>query len=305
MKLFIQRLIKFILFSITLVLLFWVFSFIILRNVSFKIPDNKTIVVIGDSHPECAINDRILDNTFNFSKSGTSSFYSYVKIRKILDVNPHIEKVVVGFNYADITESKNRWLTGSQYLKSKLPRYFFLMNISEFAMILKKSPIGTLKSLFSATIFLLEDILSKNKDIVKNTNWGGYLYHTKDGLEENLKELEKNKKEEIKLDKNKMEDVDLLFSNSIQLKYLKKIYELSIAYEKEVILINTPVYIEAINEKKYLESYSTFANEFLPKAKLINHASLAIPVTGYADTNHLNYKGAEFYSKYLKENGYF
>lgn len=291
MKLFIKKIIIFSLFFSLLISVFWFVSFLAFNRVSFKIPNDKTILVIGDSHTECAINDQILTQAFNISQSDIHHFYSFIKLRKILSENPHIKTVVISYYYEDFNIIKDDRLSDSRYLEAKLPIHFFLMTVPEILLLIKDYPFDLFKIFITAPKNLVKDVMN-DKSITINKKWGGYLYLERDKLNEDLELL----KERIT-----GAPLDVSAYDSLYLKYLKKMYELSIENGKDVYLINTPVFIEVIREDEYLENYNNFANLFLPKAHVLNHASLEIPIEGYGDSTHLNYKGAIIYSNFLKE----
>lgn len=263
----------------------------VFKKTSFKIPDNKTVVIFGDSHPQCAINDEILTNSFNFAQSAAHNFYSLLQLKKILKENDHITTVVFGYSYHNLT-SDDHWLSSNSSLMYKLPKYFFLMSPSDILVLIKENAIGVIKTFFASYLPLMEDLI-KVKDITRNKNWGGYQYLDKNNLNINLESQPIGKD-------NKPNEFQ--FTDSKDLEYLREMYEISIQNGKNVILINTPIFIDPLEENTYLEHYYSFANSFLSKAYLLNHASLKIPIEGYGDATHLNYKGAEYYSNYLKDN---
>lgn len=50
-------------------------------------------VIFGHSHSQCPFNDSLLPGFLNLSQSGEGYFFSYFKIKKVLNVNPHIKSV--------------------------------------------------------------------------------------------------------------------------------------------------------------------------------------------------------------------
>jgi hypothetical protein len=102
MKIFLLNIIKFFCINITIVIVAVVTVYSILSGASFAVPKDKNILIVGDSHTECAIDDSIFTRSFNISQSGTAYLYSYIKLRKILVENSHIDTVLVSFHGGSI-----------------------------------------------------------------------------------------------------------------------------------------------------------------------------------------------------------
>jgi hypothetical protein len=102
----------------------------IISSSSFKIPEEKNIIVVGDSHTQCAINDSIFSRSINISQGGTAYLYSYIKLRKFLNENPHIDTVLVSFHGGSIQRSQDEWIFGDKYILSIVPNYFSLFEMS-------------------------------------------------------------------------------------------------------------------------------------------------------------------------------
>ena len=86
----------------------------IVLNTSF--PDNVfnlgneiKVLIIGDSHTECAINDSILNNSMNFSQSGDNYLYSYTKLTLFKKNNPKLKHVILSYSYFNLREYQNDW----------------------------------------------------------------------------------------------------------------------------------------------------------------------------------------------------
>ena len=51
------------------------------RNETMRLPENCNIVFLGNSHMECAINDTIFKNSFNFGRSADKTEFIYSKVK--------------------------------------------------------------------------------------------------------------------------------------------------------------------------------------------------------------------------------
>jgi len=288
MKQFLENIIKFsIAFSVVIaLLLFWtlyIYSFI-----SFKIPEEKDIIILGDSHTQCSINDNIFSRSINISDSSESYLYSFCKLRKILSSNLHIKKVILSFHGGSIVRSRDNWIFGEGYIKSKIPRYIYLFNKEEYLFMMKK------RAFYSAVLKfpiysknIVYKFLTKRSLIFTDLQIGGYLWLDRDKLDEDIK-LSKN----IETDKYEY--------SKYELNNLFKIVELCIQHNVELILLNSPTYgYETYGRKTFLANYY---KQYFPTIKYLDFSDFTLPLYGYGDIGHLNYKGAEIFSRYLEKN---
>ena len=284
MKRFIRNLLMFSIFFIGSTLLLVSGATHLKRNIiSFDIPRSKTILVVGDSYTECAINDSILTNAFNFSQGGTTYFHSYLKIREILEHNPHIDTIVLSYSYKEMAKSRDNWFYGAESIQFMMPIYYFLFNDNDFYALFISNP---------------HDVLSNIPRIIFTKNYsidhlGKYLYLERDKLQEaKNRYIASDKEEKVEYSKHQEE-------------YLLKIYNLVRSKNIDLILQHTPIHPflkEELEENKY--DYYSLAEQKLPKAKIVDHSNMDIPEYGFGDLDHLNHKGARLYSEYLKKNGF-
>ena len=285
MKKFLNEMLKFGVFLILGTIILIMGTLLIERNIiNFTIPANKTVLVVGDSHTACAVNDEILTNVFNFSKGGSGYFYTFLKVRKMLEDNPQITTLVIGYSYGNLEKSRDEWFKGEKYITGNLNRHLFLLDFSDFYSIFISNPYHVLISTISERIASLYSDHSLNR-------WGKYKY-----LEQN--ELEESKARLISNDKT--EKVEY---SEYQEKYLLKLYHLAMAKDINVILLNAPIHpMFEESQEAYKGYYNLLAEHEMPNATIINHSNMNIPESGFGDIRHLNFKGAEIYSEYLKAN---
>lgn len=253
-------------------------------SIDFELTNKVNILVVGDSHTECAINDKIVPNLFNFSESGAGYFYSYLKIRKILQCNQHINTVVLSYTYNDISVEKDEWFDGPTRIKYEMPKYFYLFRCSDFLSILSSNP-------YHVIINLPRVLLSTFSD---KSHLGGYLYLQRD-------KLELAKERYLADDKKKQFELSIY-----QVKYLQKIYDLVNSRGVKLILLHVPLHhlLYQNVDVHIREQYNLLIREKLPEAFLINHSEFKIPDFGFGDLEHLNHKGAKIYSEFIKKNGF-
>ncbi|MDM8543258.1 hypothetical protein QUF90_19455 [Desulfococcaceae bacterium HSG9] len=262
--------------------------------ISFNIPSDKTVLVIGTSQVASAINDDILTNTFNFSDNGSGYFYTYLKIRKILEHNPQIDTVVIGYSYLDIKKYRDEWVGKATMLKFKMPQHLFLFDFSDFYFLYISNPYEVLINIHRTTLQGIKHIIKYLLSSHSLDSWGGF----DDSMEADKLQESKNRHIACK----KIEKVEY---SKYQEEYLLKIYSLVMAKNVNLILLNVPIHPMLKEEQKeYTKYYYLLAQQKLSKATIINHANMDIPEYGFFDLVHLNYEGAKLYSEYLKEHNF-
>ena len=86
----------------------------------FTIDSDKKVLVLGNSHAECAINDSTLPNYFNLPQSESAYFYDYLKLWEVVNHNPQIDTLIIGCSYGDLKESMNNWITDEDKIDYKM-----------------------------------------------------------------------------------------------------------------------------------------------------------------------------------------
>ena len=108
----------------------------------------SSIYILGNSHPECAINDQLLPSKFiNVSQSGEPLFYSVIKARKLIDAKNQIDTIIIGFTNNSLNTVK--WVLGNDRLMENYSNNFAKMNIEEHLFLLENNPLKALKTVFS------------------------------------------------------------------------------------------------------------------------------------------------------------
>jgi hypothetical protein len=288
MKRFLLNILKFavafsILIAIKLFGILYICSFI-----SFRIPQEKDILIVGDSHTECAINDNIFKRSVNISQSAEAYLYSYLKLRKFLNANHHINKVILSFHGGSIDISRDRWITGEVYIKDHFTKYIYLFTKDEFFFMIKNKPFlsAVIKTSAHSRDIILK-LITKRDSTYADLYLGGYLWLDRDKLDEDLERAKNIEPEQHKY---------ALYTYD----YIIKIYELCKQYDVELILFNSPTYNSEIygNKDVLLDYY----NNHFSTIRYLDLSDFTLPKYGYGDINHLNYKGAEVFSKYLENN---
>jgi len=290
MKKFIFSVFIFIIIFISFFILFNALFYIYNSNMesNYIVDKSKSILVLGDSHTECAINDSIVIKSVNISKSADAYFYSFIKLRKFLKINSGIKTVILGISEKSLY-NKN-WL----YKPNKANAYFRLMNLNDFRVLLESGGIKTFANLAKASFDNFSKLLIIKKSNYKDMGIGGYLYFKREKLDEAITRYKKQK------------SIDRPYSE-IQVEYLLKIVNLCQEYTVKLILLNTPTYVYCKNENDS-EKLEQFINKNIDNSvEYWDYSNYLLPDFCYGDLVHLNYRGAEIFSKKLQNdiNRYF
>ena len=271
MKKFLLKSIVFILtiFGITLT------SFLILSFSEKKVLlDEQKIIIAGDSNTEVAINDQIITSVINISKSGESYFYTYYKLKHLLEFNEHIEKVYLSFSPHNIV-SKERNLFRNGKVYNNFIEYTPVIDFKSINYLFKEDKKNVFLSFLKAPFYLIKHNFS-------SPLWGGYFKLNRNNLENQTKNI--NQLSGVYSQK----DID-----TIEINYLKKIFSLSNNHGVELILINTPKWIEFFKYSNSLKVYNDVYKKELSNIKLLDYSSLFNKKELFGDFTHLNYKGAQ------------
>tara|TARA_B110000444_G_C18808528_1_gene581319 strand:- start:43 stop:912 length:870 start_codon:yes stop_codon:yes gene_type:complete len=284
MKKLINRTLLFLTISAIISLLLGVLSVVITnKTFNFEFKKSQNILVVGNSHTECSINDKILTNSVNISQSASSYFYSYIKVREFIKRNPSIDTIIISFSDNDLFSEKEEWFSSSEKIKNKMTRTIFLFNKEDYLSLFYSNPLATSLQSF----ILYSDFF--NFYMHKRSVIGGYNKLNKNKIKESILEFNQNKPE-----------IDFNISTT-ELKYLLKIYELSQKEDIHLILLNTPIHpllqdhFSVINDRNQKIASTKMAN-----ATYLDHSTFKLDNPMFADLSHLNDKGSLTYSLFLK-----
>jgi hypothetical protein len=262
-------------------------------KINWTLESSKTIFITGDSYPECALNDSIFSEAINISSSADTYIYSYVKIRKFIFQNPQIKTVILGFSYHNLQYKNDSFLKNASPGISKFVKYYYLMDDREIFEIFKLNYNIIIKGLgacYQKVVF--NALTSINGISFKDLNLGGYrrLYMYK--LKENLDDIKRT----VNVTSEKVEP------SQVQIRYLHKIERLCKKQGVRLILLNTPIHPEFQKIlKKDKEYFMKYCEQNRIIDHLLNYADFPLPDSCYADAEHLNYHGADDFSKMIRE----
>ena len=286
-------------FKKLLFLIVFAFFTVLIIGINYKIVNDTKLTIktntlaLGDSNVECAINDNIFTSSTNLASSADPYFYSYLKLKKILR-NNKIDTLLLGFAPHDIFD--NGWLLDDAHINDRLPRYYPLMNVKEYKILILNNFYGLISALPTVEKKSLKNIIYRLAGKNLNIKYGGFLKLKKNDLEQSKKKLKRGEKINY--------IPDSLSVTKLEVTYLNKIIDLCKSNHIKLYLINTPKRKELLNYPKYgYKEFKQFYLKYYNKIDFLDFSSFSMPDDCYGDLVHLNEKGSAFFSQYLKEKG--
>ena len=293
MKLFVARIVVFL--GIMIIPLLLLSSYVYYANSklikNYKIGSKVSIIVIGDSHTQKAINDNYLPDAINLSQSSECILYSFVKLQTILQTNPNIKTVLLGCGYNSFSSYYDEFIYGT-YSAEVSSRYFFVMPDS-------------LKMKF---IYFNRNTLSKYlKKIVSNgiTNLRvSPLDYSFLGRFETYSTIVKLSRETVnkRIETQYYSDRKLDDFSLLNILYFRKVIDLCKKRNVRLIIIHTPshkFYIDNV-PGKFKARYDSLIKE--SKISAIEFNDLLLPDSCFLpDGDHVTDYGAKLTTLYLAD----
>ena len=234
---------------------------------------------MGASNLEAAIDDDILENGLNLSSSSEPIMYTYLKTKYLLRDNPQIDTLFLGFNPGTLSPGCDGALFSSNTGLHFIKQFFPLLTFKDLWYLLKEHPIDITEYILSST---LSTIHSDGHEYIKE-NFGGF----------------------VKSYSRLGEHPDAILSSaedkefSINLYYMNKLIEICKSHNVHLHLLYAPMYKDEkylLDDNKLYDVHETYFSQ-LP---LSDYSDLEIPVKFRRDRYHLNYWGAQMFTKRIK-----
>ncbi len=259
---------------------------------NFKISESKNIIMLGHSQAACAYDDSIIDNFENCASTMEGYFYTFYKLKKILEANPQITTVFVECTNNQFMKFAENRIWG-EYMPSLLPKYFPIIDVKGVLFLAKKSPMNVLKAYsVSQKIKVNYFIYNKDENYLKKHNIVGYI--------KRIGHLKKEKVDSIIAQNRKISNKSKSGSYLIEnVNYLKEIVKLCNDKKVTIYFIRSP-----------MPSYSKFSNDSLfhdildkqfSKVPFVDLKDYPLELTDFNDNMHLNYTGANKVSFFMNE----
>ncbi|MBA7546370.1 hypothetical protein ES705_38760 [subsurface metagenome] len=295
MKLFLKKSLFFLLIGTLLVFLFFPIDYIYNKRVEKLILDrNISTLICGASHLMCSLDDKIIPNSTNTCLPAESYYYTYYKLKKILLNDNNLKYILLGLSFSSFRENFDSHIYGIGMTSYMYPKYFLILENREKLSLLKKNPIGLLKSIPYIYKKAFIAFFKSNK-YTNYPFWGSFSDN------ENTNLSDKNIKAAINLHYYDT-DSDLLQNFfCLQLEYLMKIIDLCTKKNIRLYLINAPVsneYFYKIPEK-FVNHYYNIIKKLKSNrnVKILDYHNYQLPKNCFGDADHLNSNGAKIFSE--------
>lgn len=292
-----QFLLKFSLFF----LVFALFIFVINRwadryvknNRFYKLNDSANSIIIGHSHAECAYIDSLLPYTVNMAQSGESYFYSYIKLRKLLEANSNIHRVMIEVTNNNLEKEMDEWTFGEMYVRYRYQKYAHLLHPEELGLLFRNNPLAVTDAVAVTVKNNLDFKRVVSMPYYTYTDWGGYKKWEQSKIDSFL-QVQKMQQQI----KPAVTAIPVFKESAYNLRFLDSMVALCKQHQKQVVFLRAPQhpsyrnpFIDSIYFKTLSARYST--------VPLIDFGNKELPDEEYLDFQHVNFKGAIKVSKKL------
>jgi hypothetical protein len=250
--------------------------------------NNIHTILIGDSHMEMGMNDKLFPNSVNLAKSSDGYIHTYAKLQAILKSNPHINTVVVSYSAHNLSSYFHTFIYGRD------GRFGFA---DYFPVLPSEAKMELLKHNHSLGIHSLSLILKSGfNNLFAESNHYSFLgsYFPRHYFLEDTAGIRKRINTQF-YNKEK-----LIAISAIQLKYLKKIIDLCSDNKIKLVLLELPLhayYYMQLPDEYIRKAAAAIADQpvvFMHCRELRLPDSLYLP-----DGDHVNAKGADTATKYI------
>ncbi|MEP6711607.1 MAG: hypothetical protein ABJA37_04280 [Ferruginibacter sp.] len=253
-----------------------------------KFGKNINIMVCGDSHTESAVNDEILQHSINISHSSEPYFYTYNVIKTLINNNPRINTIIMGYSFHSLSGSYDVAIFKEEFTKTMYPDYLPILDARSISTLVSKNIYGISRSIPNVLKNMFYSILNKPSNVASYPFIGHY-YKSRNS---NINDSTINKA--IMRHYYKKDSAECEFS-AIQEEYLKQIIQFCNNRNIKLILLSTPVskgYYDKI-PIKFVNNYYLKASEFKQQANLLDLHDLKLSKECYGDGDHINEYGAK------------
>lgn len=277
---------------------YWVTKF----NSAFLItfPDKISTVIMGDSHAEACLNPAYIENSISLALSSEKAAFTYYKLRNVIEHNPQVHKVILAYS------NHSLFVTGDSGAAEMMHRYHNIIDQDFYSQYFKYEGWNAiyystyLIDSCSLPFGLINDIYTYMK--IRVASKPPYVLG---GFQESNKSLIGNTKC-LKSTVNRQYYNGSKPRNVSQLEvlYLNKIIRLCNDNKLKLYLINTPVhkdYYQTIPKRAIQVTNKLASLVVSENVTYIDKSNMNIPDDYWSDYDHLNGRGAVFFSQIIKE----
>lgn len=276
-----------LLFFLAVVVLDVVCNLVIKSKADFKLKSSPEYAVFGNSRPECAFNDSLIENFKNFSESGENYFFTRIKIREIIKQNPDISTVFIEFGKTNIDKNyTTEKILRKENISYRNPIFSPFLELNDYNFFFSNGIDAKRNMIQTFPISLRRKVVRIARMSFDYTEeMGGYLY------------LERNKTDSLV---NAYEDIEteLLTEKDLcidSIKYLREIIDFCKENNTKIYIIRCPIH----NDYPYYAS-EEIVIDVLQKnyfdVTFLDFSKFPSTNREFGDVTHLNHIGATRFS---------
>ena len=274
---------------LTMIILIITTNLIVNKKANFKLNKKSERIIFGHSQTQCAFNDALISNFKNLSQGGESYFYTYQKIKKVLQQNPQINTVFIDFSNDNISKLNNKKIWSDKYLNWKYQKFSPFIDSEDLSLLMSKNLMGLLKTLPKSTKYNMTTILKMDYNYIDKM--GGYKYLVRFKTDSILNAIDK-------VSNNGYIVPEYQKMSAYNLYYLEKIIKVCKDNNIKVFLIRSPYHPKSqiIQNELNLQMLKELKLDHL---EFLDFKDFPIENLEFGDLIHLNYKGAKKFSTWF------
>lgn len=249
--------------------------------------NGASIVFFGNSHIETSMNDSIITNSRNFARSAEVPEYIYSKLNNLKRYNNSLDTIILGLDNHQLYYEGNTWNLMS-------PSFYDCLSPNDLYIIFSQGSFNDIVHRFShpfdpeKLVDFFFAFRNPDNEIRNSDRIGGFVYLKRDKLAKAI-ELEKEKKQEIRIDKD---------INPVSLYFIDKIYNYCKDNNITLIFLCPPQHPLSKLDRNHF--YSFISNRY-PDIPFLNFINAKMPDKYFGDLDHLNHWGASAFSQFLQD----
>lgn len=258
------------------------------RYYAIKLPQETTILVLGNSHPECAIMDDKIFGLKNFARSAEPLFYTKEKLKWLLKWNPQIKLVCVELSENQLESRMWDWIWSAESVQRNVASLFPYLDFDYHLEAFKVHQLRYAESFFIGMKRSLNGVfIEEKKNFFSFLNWGGFKSQSGSHIAELRDSLNASSRHQENLIPNQ-DNLDALYG----------IQDICTKEKRKLVFIRCPYH--PIKSKKFEAAYSQFF-EKNPNFLLLDFSGFEMHDDCYFDEQHLNLKGARIFTAHFKD----
>lgn len=254
----------------------------------YKLKLETADILIGDSHVENGLNDDALKGFVNLAHYAESYYLSYYKLKLLLEHNPQIQNVYLGYSFHNLSNYYDDFISG-KYANAVSSEYFFILPLFEQAQCM-------FWNLQSLSTYMNKSFEYGYKNLVDTNNvsfMGGYQ-NSYFNTFANVPAIDR------RINAQFYKDGDIREFSSINLDYLNRIIKLCKLEDIDLYFMNMPLqqYYRMKLPEVYIHKYHEIIND--NHIQVIDLSNLTLKDDCFmVDGDHVSKKGAQQTTKYF------